>query len=287
MTLQEKIGQMDQIVVGKLRDKTNLSNGDCNGGNNDQLQSNCLQKVLVTDRTGSILSGGTDNPPDNTGTRWAELYNQIQPYAIQNSRLHIPIIYGVDAVHGFGHPTQATLFPQSIDVGHGACARGRQSGLLGPGLVPSPLGDEPKFFDQFPGTNSGNGSGYNPLFPFGAGLSYTTFTTGAPSVSGPSGGTVTVGFTVSNTGGRPGADVVPVYVQTPTNSGNILRPPQQLVGFARVELAGGTSQHVSVSFRTSQLAVTPGDIDASGPRQVQAGDYDVQVGGDTAGFTIH
>jgi beta-glucosidase len=103
----------------------------------------------------------------------------------------------------------------------------------------SPLGDEPKFSDQFPGTNSGNGSGYNlgaptdkldsqPLFAFGYGLSYTTFTTSAPSVARPSGGNVTVSFTVNNTGSRDGADVVPVYVQMPTNSGNILRPPQQL-----------------------------------------------------------
>ena len=39
--------------------------------------------------------------------------------------------------------------------------------------APSPLGDEPKFFDQLPGTNSGQGSGYNPLYAFGFGLSYT------------------------------------------------------------------------------------------------------------------
>ena len=117
MTLKEKVGQMDQIVVGKLRDTTNPANGVCNGGNNAQPQTNCLQSVLVTDATGSVLSGGTDNPPDNTGTGWANLYNTIQHYAIDHSRLHIPIIYGVDAVHGFGHPTQATLFPQSIGMG--------------------------------------------------------------------------------------------------------------------------------------------------------------------------
>src|SRR5207302_9431490 len=41
----------------------------------------------------------------------------IQPCAIKNSRLHIPVVVGVDAVHGFGHPWQAPLFPQSIGVG--------------------------------------------------------------------------------------------------------------------------------------------------------------------------
>jgi beta-glucosidase len=119
MTLAEKVGQMDQIVVGELRDTTPPANGDCNnaGGNNDPLQTACLQRVLIEYHTGSILSGGTDNPIDNTGRGWAEQYNTIQRYAIENSRLHIPIIYGVDAVHGFGHPFEATLFPHSIGIG--------------------------------------------------------------------------------------------------------------------------------------------------------------------------
>jgi beta-glucosidase len=117
MTLEEKIGQMDQIVIGKLKAASPPANGDCNGGNNDPLQPVCLQKVLITDKTGSILAGGTDNPRDNTGKGWAEQYNTIQRYAIEHSRLHIPIIFGVDAVHGFGHPFEATLFPQSIGMG--------------------------------------------------------------------------------------------------------------------------------------------------------------------------
>jgi beta-glucosidase len=119
MTLEEKVGQMDLIVVGELRDTAPPANGDCNnaGGNNDPLQTTCLQRVLIDYHTGSILSGGTDNPADNTGRGWAEQYNTIQRYAIENSRLHIPIIYGVDAVHGFGHPFEATLFPHSIGMG--------------------------------------------------------------------------------------------------------------------------------------------------------------------------
>jgi beta-glucosidase len=117
MTLEEKVGQMDQIVISKLKAASPPANGDCNGGNNDPLQPVCLEKVLITDKTGSILAGGTDNPRDNTGRGWAEQYNTIQRYAIENSRLHIPIIFGVDAVHGFGHPFEATLFPQSIGMG--------------------------------------------------------------------------------------------------------------------------------------------------------------------------
>jgi beta-glucosidase len=119
MTLAEKVGQMDQIVTGRLRDTTNPDDGDCNnaGGNADPLQPNCLDQVLIKNFTGSILAGGTDNPADNTGKGWADWANTIQHYAIEHSRLHIPVILGVDAVHGFGHPYQAPLFPHSIGIG--------------------------------------------------------------------------------------------------------------------------------------------------------------------------
>ncbi len=141
---------------------------------------------------------------------------------------------------------------------------------------PTPPGDEPKFFDQLRGTNSGHGSGYNPLYPFGYGLSYTTFTTGGLTVSGPSGGTVTARFTVTNTGGREGVDVVPVYVKRPLDSDKILTPPNgRLVGFARVDLNPGQAKTVSVSFSVSALALTPGDIEGSAPPQVPAGQYQV------------
>jgi beta-glucosidase len=151
---------------------------------------------------------------------------------------------------------------------------------------PSTLGDEPKFFDQFPGTNSGWGSGYNPLYPFAFGLSYTTFSTSSLAVSGPNSGTVTARFTVSDTGSRPGADIVPVYVSRPVNSDGILRPPLQLVGFARVDLAAGATKTATVSFPVSELAVTTGDINGDGPRQVQPGGYQVHVGSQTADFTV-
>jgi beta-glucosidase len=152
---------------------------------------------------------------------------------------------------------------------------------------PTPPGDEPKFFDQFPGTNSGHGSGYNPLFPFGFGLSYTTFSASGPSVSGPSAGTVTATVTVKNTGNREGVDIVPVYVKRPLNTGEVLTPANgTLVGWARVDLAPGASQSVSVPFRLSALAVTPGDINGDGPRQVEPGDYQVVLDPNGTGPTF-
>jgi beta-glucosidase len=157
--------------------------------------------------------------------------------------------------------------------------------------APSPLGDEPKFFDQLPYTGSGPGSGYNPLYPFGFGLSYTTFQTSALTATSsvPANGTVTATFTVANTGTRAGTDVVPLYVHQPVSV--VLVPDQRLVGFTRVTLDPGQSKTVKVSFPVSELAVTPGDIESTGTPQVEPGAYQVQINQPTgkplsADFTV-
>jgi beta-glucosidase len=97
MTLAEKIGQMDQILG-----TTATAN---------------MQSVLVTYNTGSILMGGSDNPSPNTGAGWANYYNNLQGYAIANTRLHVPIIFGIDAMHGDSHPANAIMFPHNNGAG--------------------------------------------------------------------------------------------------------------------------------------------------------------------------
>jgi beta-glucosidase len=157
------------------------------------------------------------------------------------------------------------------------------------GGAPSPLGDQPKVFDQLANTGFGQGHGYNPLYPFAYGLSYTTF--GVSGLSATSSvsptGTVTATFTVSNTDGRAGTDVVPVYVHQPVSV--VLVPDQRLVGFTRVTLDPGQSKTVQVSFPVSELAVTPGDIEGTGEPQVEPGSYQVKIGTPaalSADFTI-
>ncbi|CAG6398122.1 glycoside hydrolase family 3 C-terminal domain-containing protein [Streptomyces cocklensis] len=109
MTLEEKIGQMDQISVVRMQ-------GDCEWSGGAFTES-CLKSVLVDNAAGSVLSGGGAGPTANTPANWATMVNTVQKYAIDNSRLHIPIIYGVDAVHGHNNVLGATIFPQEIGLG--------------------------------------------------------------------------------------------------------------------------------------------------------------------------
>jgi beta-glucosidase len=133
------------------------------------------------------------------------------------------------------------------------------SGKL-PVTFPASLSDVPAHTTaQWPGTDNkvqyseGLGVGYRwydqqsiaPAYPFGFGLSYTTFayanlTVGVPDAAG----TVPVSFDVTNTGGRTGAEVAQVYVGQPAATGE---PPKNLRGFAKVTLTPGQTQRVTVA----------------------------------------
>lgn len=84
-----------------------------------------------------------------------------------------------------------------------------------------------------------------PAFPFGHGLSYTTFTVTSPSVAA-NGSKYDVKATVKNTGAKVGSEVVQVYVSLPA-AADAAQPPKRLVGFTKVELAAGASKDVTVT----------------------------------------
>jgi beta-glucosidase len=90
-----------------------------------------------------------------------------------------------------------------------------------------------------------------PLFPFGYGLSYTSFRFSNLKISPlTAGGAATVSATVTNTGSRAGADVAQLYVHDPSASG---QPPEQLDGFQRVYLQPGASQQVTFHLTRQNL----------------------------------
>ncbi|MGH3469716.1 MAG: glycoside hydrolase family 3 N-terminal domain-containing protein, partial [Thermocrispum sp.] len=105
---------------------------------------------------------------------------------------------------------------------------------------PKSLGNDPLYYQQLPGPNSGPESSYHVAYPFGAGLSYTTFATGKPKLDDTTVSprdTVRVKVPVSNSGKRAGVLVVPVYAAQPVS--DVVAPPKRLVGFTRVKLYAG------------------------------------------------
>jgi len=90
-------------------------------------------------------------------------------------------------------------------------------------------------------------TGKHPLFPFGFGLSYTTFKFSMLDVpaSAASGSTVNVSFDVTNAGSVAGAEVAQLYVSDP--SAQVDRPERELKGFAKVRLDPGETRHVTIS----------------------------------------
>jgi beta-glucosidase len=125
---------------------------------------------------------------------------------------------------------------------------------------------------------------FTPLFPFGYGLSYTTFSVSDLQLSGDTmsagSGSITATVKVTNTGERAGDDVVQLYVHDPV--AQIVQPVRRLRGFQRVTLAAGASQ--TVTFR-----LTPQDVgyyDNAGQWVVEPGDIDVYAG-DSSTTDLH
>jgi len=94
MTLEEKIGQMAMVDRQYLRRVEDIREYGL----------------------GAILSGGGSAPPDNSPAGWADMIDEFQRQAL-STRLGIPILYGIDAVHGHGNLQNATVFPHNIGLG--------------------------------------------------------------------------------------------------------------------------------------------------------------------------
>jgi beta-glucosidase len=109
-----------------------------------------------------------------------------------------------------------------------------------PGTLKIPYGD-----DVFVGYRGYEHNGVQPLFPFGFGLSYTSFKYSGLEIHPAAGaGAFEVSFDVSNTGKRAGADVAQVYISE--DHPHVPRPPQELKGFARFVLEPGETRRVTV-----------------------------------------
>ncbi len=103
MTLEEKVGQMTQITLEQF----------ARSGQDGYLvlDPEKLRDGIVNHHIGSILNcGGQARTPEN----WQEINAQMQDVATKQTRLGIPIIYGIDSIHGANYVLGATIFPQNI-----------------------------------------------------------------------------------------------------------------------------------------------------------------------------
>jgi beta-glucosidase len=108
------------------------------------------------------------------------------------------------------------------------------------------------------------------LFPFGYGLSYTTF--GYSNLKASAGDTVKVSFTLKNTGKREGAEIGEVYATIP----DPVEPPKRLIGWSKVKLAAGEERTVTVDVPRKYLSIWDEDNNAW---KLLPGDYTIMVGG--------
>jgi beta-glucosidase len=93
MTLAEKVGQMTQA------ERSNLNKGD-----------------ITEYALGSVLSGGGSTPSQNTPEGWVNMFNNFAEESLK-TRLGIPVIYGIDAVHGHNNVLNATILPHNVGLG--------------------------------------------------------------------------------------------------------------------------------------------------------------------------
>ncbi len=108
MTLEEKVGQMTQInltVIAKGPNKFSSSTPM-------EIDDNRANKALVEYKVGSVLN--TINNTAQKPSVWFKNISKIQEISMNNNRLKIPVIYGIDAIHGTTYTDGATMFPQQI-----------------------------------------------------------------------------------------------------------------------------------------------------------------------------
>jgi hypothetical protein len=185
---------------------------------------------------------------------------------------HLPVTFPADATH---FPTfdpncnpstlaGCNLYPGVVQAPHSYRTITGLDATLGNGI--------------FQGYRWYDKHGVTPLFPFGYGLSYTTFKYSNMSVTPRSDGSVDVGFDIQNTGSVAGSDVAQVYVGPGPDVPGVQQAVRSLRGFDRVTLPPGATQHevINLAPRSFQYWSTAQNqwVTNAGPRAIWVGDSD-------------
>jgi beta-glucosidase len=237
-------------------------------GGNEQTSREAWSRAHMGDRTSLDLLGRQGELVDAmlaTGKPVVVLLFNGRPLSITDMNGKVPAILecwylGQES----GHAVAQVLFGDA-----------NPGGKL-PISVPRSVGHLPSFYSHKPSARRGYlFDDVTPLFPFGFGMSYTTFSVTNVRLSASSiarNGSTTAMADVTNTGQREGTEVVQLYVRDLVSS--VTRPVKELKGFRKVRLAPGEMTTVELPITSDALAFY--DIDMN--YVVEPGDFDIMMG---------
>lgn len=237
-------------------------------GGNDQTSRESWSRKHMGDRTDLNLFGLQDELVDAitaTGVPTVALIYNGRPLSINNVAQKADAIlecwYGGQEA---GHAVASVLFG---DFNPG--------GKL-PITIPKSVGQLPMFYNHKPSARRGYlFDDAQPLYPFGFGLSYTTFEISSPELKDQTigvDGETEVYVTVTNTGSRFGSEVVQMYIRDKFSS--VTRPVKELKGFKKIWLEPGESKVVSLPITKKSLAF----YDINMNYRVEPGEFEIMVG---------
>jgi beta-glucosidase len=241
-------------------------------GGNEQTSREAWMKNHLGDRTSLEMVGRQDELVDalhELGKPIVSLLFNGRPLTVQN----------------LAEKSQALLECWYLGQESGTAVAdillGRQnpSGKL-PITIPRSVGHIPAFYNHRPSARRGYlFDDVSPLFPFGFGLSYTTFQIRYPTLSKSEievDESTSVLVEVTNTGHRAGAETVQLYIRDCVSS--VTRPVRELKGFAKIYLEPGETRQVELAIPSEQLAFWNIDMEFI----VEPGEFEIQVGSDSS-----
>jgi hypothetical protein len=277
MSLEEKVGQMAQVSIESL------------GGTKDNVFtfSDKMKDAVVNYKIGSILN----TPGLQTAADWNRIVAEIQDAAKQ-TKLKIPVLYGLDDIHGVNYVAGAAAIVNIFLPGNfgGDALADILTGTVNPGgklpiTYPRYANDLVGYIHK-PSEGSGNPQGGEtaPQYPFGFGLSYTSFSYSDLTIDKNSydpGAVATISVKVTNTGNKTGKEVVQLFVSDVVAS---LTPDvKRLRAFEKIELKAGESQTVTFTLVLKDLAFVGADL----KKHLEAGAFTIQTGDLKKSFTIN
>jgi beta-glucosidase len=256
----------EAVAVARAADLVVLAVGD-----NEQTSREAWAENHLGDRTSLDLVGEQDElvrAVVATGVPTVVVLIHGRPLAVTWIAEHVPaILDGWYLGQETGTAVARALFGE-VNPG----------GKL-PVTIPRSVGQLPVFYNHKPTARRGYlFDTTEPLWPFGYGLSYTTFAFGEPRLSSATiapDGSTSVEVAVTNTGSRAGDEVVQLYLRDLVSS--VTRPVKELVGFERLHLAPGESRTVRFEVGGAQLAF----FDRQMRRVVEPGEFELMVGTDS------